>query len=603
VWTFPVLLDCRPSFLPRARGGSLLLAPLGDGTVLSQLRARLAAVTGAPPVIATRFEFDGAYEEAVREACPDAEAIETLPAFVERFYTYEPSDRLLFADPACFPLDGGDPAFGRLDDGGDPRSVKHLVAIERGEEGTREFVDADSSGRIRSIQRYYDSVTWPFAAGVAASLVPVACLRVAFELPLADLPRLRRVLSAEGVPTRDIPLERGAVRLSTEAGLLAMNEALALSVVRLASSRNGNGRPSSLHLVGSASVHHSANVVGPVVLQDGAAIEENVTLIGPTVVGRGSRVERGATVAQSVVGHGQVVPAGATLRHRVFLGASEGDGPGPGADGTEGWDSTDSWETQPRVLAQETPHRSFYPTLKRALDAAFAAIGLIAFAPFGLLIAALIKLESKGPIHFGHVREGMGGRPFRCWKYRTMIPGADQQQRKLARMNQMDGPQFKVKKDPRRTRMGRILSATNLDEIPQLWNVLLGEMSLVGPRPSPFRENQVCVPWREGRLSVRPGVTGLWQICRHDRDKGDFHQWIYFDLLYVRNMSFWLDLKILVLTPLSFLRSGYIPLRWLLPPDTYGERRTARRETDLPLRQERRADAPAASPGLEREKL
>jgi lipopolysaccharide/colanic/teichoic acid biosynthesis glycosyltransferase len=382
-----------------------------------------------------------------------------------------------------------------------------------------------------------------------------------------------------------------------------MNEALALSVVRLASSRNGNGRPSSLHLVGSASVHHSANVVGPVVLQDGAAIEENVTLIGPTVVGRGSRVERGATVAQSVVGHGQVVPAGATLRHRVFLGASEGDGPGPGADGTEGWDSTDSWETQPRVLAQETPHRSFYPTLKRALDAAFAAIGLIAFAPFGLLIAALIKLESKGPIHFGHVREGMGGRPFRCWKYRTMIPGADQQQRKLARMNQMDGPQFKVKKDPRRTRMGRILSATNLDEIPQLWNVLLGEMSLVGPRPSPFRENQVCVPWREGRLSVRPGVTGLWQICRHDRDKGDFHQWIYFDLLYVRNMSFWLDLKILVLTPLSFLRSGYIPLRWLLPPDTYGERRTARRETDLPLRQERRADAPAASPGLEREKL
>lgn len=581
MWTFPVLLDCRPSFLPRVRGGSLLLAPLGDGTVLSQLRSRLSAVTGAPPVIATRFEFDGAYEAAIREACPDAEAVEALPAFVERFYTYEPSDRLLVADPACFPLDGRDPAFARLNEAGDPRSVKHLVAIERGEEGTREFVDADSSGRIRSIQRYYDSVTWPFAAGVAASLVPVACLRVAYELPLADLARLRRVLSAEGVPTRDIPLERGAVRLSTEAGLLAMNEALALSIVRQAPSRNGNGRSSSVHLASGARIHPSANVVGPVVLQGGAEVEENATLIGPTVVGRGGRVEKGATVAQSVVGHGQVVPAGSTLRHRVFLGVAEGDASGPGVDASDGWDSSDAWETAPRVLSTETPQRSFYPTLKRAVDAVAAVIGLIAFAPFGLLIAALIKLESKGPIHFGHVREGMGGRGFRCWKYRTMIPGADQQQRKLARMNQMDGPQFKVKKDPRRTRIGRILSATNLDEIPQLWNVLVGEMSLVGPRPSPFRENQVCVPWREGRLSVRPGVTGLWQICRHDRDKGDFHQWIYFDLLYVRNMSLWLDLKILALTPLSFVKSGYIPLRWLLPPEKYGERRSARRD-DVP---------------------
>jgi lipopolysaccharide/colanic/teichoic acid biosynthesis glycosyltransferase len=149
-------------------------------------------------------------------------------------------------------------------------------------------------------------------------------------------------------------------------------------------------------------------------------------------------------------------------------------------------------------------------------------------------------------------------------------------------MNQMDGPQFKVNKDPRRTRMGRFLSATNLDEIPQLWNVLVGQMSLVGPRPSPFRENQVCVPWREGRLSVRPGITGLWQICRHDRHKGDFHQWIYYDLLYVRHLSLWLDLEILALTPLSFMRSGYIPLRWLLAPDKYGERRSARRKAEAP---------------------
>jgi lipopolysaccharide/colanic/teichoic acid biosynthesis glycosyltransferase len=579
VWTFPVLLDCRPRFLPRARGGSLLLAPLGDGTVLSHLRARLAAITGAPPVIATRFEIDEAYDQAIREVCPDAEAVETLPSFVERFYTYEPSDRLLLADPACFLLDARDPALARLNEGDDPRSVKHLVALERGDEGTKEYVDADSSGRIRAIQRYYDSVTWPFAAGVAASLVPVASLRVAYELPLADLPRLRRVLSSEGVPTRDIPLERGAVNLGSEQGLLAMNEALALSLSR--------ERPvqSSFHAGSGSRVHPSASIVGPVVLQDGAEIEAGATLIGPAVIGKGSRVEAGATVAQSVVGPGLVVPSGTTLRHRVFLGDSEPGETGSARGGpSEGGADESDWETTPLGLSADTPRRSLYPSVKRAIDATAAALGLVLLAPLGLLIAALIRLESKGPVHFGHVREGMGGRPFRCWKFRTMIPGADQQQRKLSRMNQVDGPQFKVERDPRRTRMGRLLSATNLDEIPQLWNVMVGEMSLVGPRPSPFRENQVCVPWREGRLSVRPGVTGLWQICRHDRDKGDFHQWIYFDLLYVRNLSLWLDIKILALTPLSFVRSGYIPLRWLLAPHKYGERRSARRADEAPAR-------------------
>ena len=581
MWTFPVLLDCRPGFLPRARGGSLLLAPLGDGTVLSHLRVRLRAVTGAPPVIVTRFEIDPEYEQAIREVCPDAEAVDTLPGFVERLYTYEPSDRLLLADPACFPLEAQDPALARLNESDDPRSVKHLVALERGGEGTKEYVDADSSGRIRSIQRYYDTVTWPFAGGVACSLVPVACLRVSFELPLASLPRLRRVLASEGVPSRDLALEGGAVNLGTEQGLLALNERMVLALARRAPTRDGLG--SSLHAAPGVRLHPTATLVGPVVLQEGAEVGEGVTIIGPTVVGKGSRVEAGTTIAQCVIGAGQVIAPGVTLRHRVFLGERDASGPElpavPRPEMAEGL-APEAWETPSLGLSPEIAPRPVYRVVKRAMDAIVAAAGLVLLAPLGLLIAALIKLESKGPIHFGHVREGMGGRPFRCWKYRTMIPGADQQQRKLARMNQMDGPQFKVNKDPRRTRMGRFLSATNLDEIPQLWNVLVGEMSLVGPRPSPFRENQVCVPWREGRLSVRPGVTGLWQICRHDRDKGDFHQWIYYDLLYVRNVSFWLDLKIMALTPPSFTRSGYIPLRWLLAPEKYGERRSGRRQAE-----------------------
>ena len=575
MWTFPVLIDSRPAFFPPARGRSLLLAPLGDGTVLSHLRTRINAVTGAPPVIIAPFTVDPAYEEAIREACADVEGVDTLPDFLERCYTYEPSDRLLFADPACFPLDAADPAFRRLNDREDPRSVKHLVALERSGDGTKEYVDADSSGRIRGIQRYYDSVTWPFATGVACSLVPVVCLRVAYELPLVSLPRLRRVLATEGVPSHDVPLQGGAAHLATEQGLLALNEHLVMSLVRRLPPRSDTR---SLVSGSGVRVHPTASLVGPVVLQDGAEVGEGATIIGPTVLGPGSRVGARATVAQCVVGMGEVVPEGTNLRHRVYLGHSDEAVRDGGQAGEPS--ISDGWETDPLGMLSEPPRRSFYPPVKRALDAVVAATALVVLSPLGLIIAALIKLESRGPVHFGHVREGMDGQIFQCWKFRTMVPNADQQQRKLARLNQMDGPQFKVKKDPRRTRMGRFLSATNLDEIPQLWNVLVGQMSLVGPRPSPFRENQVCVPWREGRLSVRPGITGLWQVCRHDRHKGDFHQWIYYDLLYVRNMSFWLDAKIAALTLLSFAKGGYIPLSWLLPPEKYGERRSRKRQAE-----------------------
>ena len=481
--------------------------PLGDGTVLSHLRQRLAAVTSMPPVIVARFEIQPAYEKAIREVSPDVEFVESLPSFVERFHTYEPSDRLLLADPTCFPLDAHDSGLARLnDEDDDPRGVKHLVAIQRGGEGTKEYLDADASGRIRAIQRYYDAVTWPFGGGVACSLVPVASVRVSFELPLASLPRLRRILAAEGVPSRDLPLEHGAVNLGTERGLLAMNERLALSLAR--QGPGDVGPPSKLRSGSGVRVHPSASIVGPVVLQDDVEIRENATVIGPAVIGRASIVGPGATVAQCVVGAGQVVVPGATIRHRVYLGDSE-EGPAVGAASQEPVPgSADSWETAPLAVTTGTSRRAFYPALKRAIDASVAAITLLLLLPLHLLIAALVKLESKGPVFFGHVREGMGGQPFRCWKFRTMYHGADQQQRRLLRLNQVDGPQFKVRKDPRRTPLGRLLTALNLDELPQLWNVLVGEMSLVGPRPSPFRENQVCVPWREGRLSVRPGHHG-----------------------------------------------------------------------------------------------
>ena len=317
------------------------------------------------------------------------------------------------------------------------------------------------------------------------------------------------------------------------------------------------------------------------VLQEGAEVEDGATIIGPAVIGAHGRVGARATVAQSVIGQGLSVGPGNTLRHRALLdNPSDLFLPAPETDDAFEASGLESWEPAEYGVEDAPQQRGAYPLLKSAIDIAAAAAGLTLLAPIGLPIAALIKLESKGPIHFGHMREGMGGRPFRCWKFRTMIPNADVLQRKLAQTNQMDGPQFKLKRDPRRTRVGAILTALNLDEIPQLWNVLVGDMSLVGPRPSPFRENQVCVPWREARLSVRPGITGLWQVCRHDREKSDFHQWIYYDLLYVQNMSFLLDLKLIAATFVTMAKSGSVPLGWLLKPERYGERRTTPRGTE-----------------------
>jgi len=203
--------------------------------------------------------------------------------------------------------------------------------------------------------------------------------------------------------------------------------------------------------------------------------------------------------------------------------------------------------------------------IKRGLDILVAALGLLIASPVLIIAAAAVWLESRGPIFYGDRREGMGGAVFSCWKFRTMFTGAHLAQRDLKALDQTDGPHFKVDRDPRVTRVGRVLRALNADEVPQLFNVLRGQMSLVGPRPSPFRENQVCVPWRAARLSVRPGITGFWQVCRHDRAAGDFHQWIEYDLLYVQHLSVWLDLKILTATFLTLGgKLAHIKAAWLV---------------------------------------
>jgi lipopolysaccharide/colanic/teichoic acid biosynthesis glycosyltransferase len=185
---------------------------------------------------------------------------------------------------------------------------------------------------------------------------------------------------------------------------------------------------------------------------------------------------------------------------------------------------------------------------KRLFDIAFALLVLLVTLPVYPLIMAAIWLEDRGPIFFSHRRQTLGGREFPCIKFRSMRVDADLLKHQLIEKNLADGPQFFMAADPRLTRVGRFLRDWNLDELPQFINVLMGHMSVVGPRPSPHSENQFCPGWREARLSVRPGITGLWQVKRTRRRGTDFQEWIKYDIQYVENAGMRLDLWIILQT-------------------------------------------------------
>jgi lipopolysaccharide/colanic/teichoic acid biosynthesis glycosyltransferase len=182
--------------------------------------------------------------------------------------------------------------------------------------------------------------------------------------------------------------------------------------------------------------------------------------------------------------------------------------------------------------------------LKRLLDILCSFLLLVISIPLFFIIAILIKIDSKGPAFFLQKRCGKDGREFNMYKFRTMVKDAETLKKRLK--NEMDGPMFKLRNDPRITGVGRILRKLSLDELPQLLNVLKGEMSLVGPRPLADEEMIGDDIWREIRLSVRPGMTGLWQIM--GRDSGKFGDWITYDTEYVQKRSLFMDIKILFLT-------------------------------------------------------
>jgi lipopolysaccharide/colanic/teichoic acid biosynthesis glycosyltransferase len=200
--------------------------------------------------------------------------------------------------------------------------------------------------------------------------------------------------------------------------------------------------------------------------------------------------------------------------------------------------------------------RGFYLRAgKRAVDVMVSVVALIVTAPVMLLAAIAIKLESRGPIFYRSTRVGRRGRPFVFYKLRSMEDGADRRRHHLTHLNECDGPVFKMSNDPRVTRIGRFLRTTSLDEVPQFFNVLRGEMSLVGPRPPIPEEVAHYQPWAMRRLDVRPGLTCLWQIS--GRSRIGFEEWMRLDLEYIRCQSARMDLTILLRTiPAVLSREG-----------------------------------------------
>ncbi len=190
--------------------------------------------------------------------------------------------------------------------------------------------------------------------------------------------------------------------------------------------------------------------------------------------------------------------------------------------------------------------------LKRVMDLALAIVLLLVLSPFFLLIALAVRLTSSGPILYRWPVVGQGGRYFVGYKFRTMIEDADRRKSELLVNNEMRGPVFKMENDPRVTRVGRFLRRFSLDELPQLWSVLKGEMSLVGPRPPLQEEYEQFSDWQKQKLAVKPGITCLWQVSGRNRIR-DFDEWVRLDLKYIQEWSLWLDIKIMFKTAIAVI--------------------------------------------------
>ncbi|MHC4323109.1 MAG: sugar transferase, partial [Planctomycetota bacterium] len=354
-------------------------------------------------------------------------------------------------------------------------------------------------------------------------------------LPLS-FSALKEICRTKKIVLRAINLGGKLLDLETEGGLLGF-----------CGSELSNIRNSKIDIQDSNTISEDARLTGKVLLGKNIHIYPGAVVIGPTIIGNDARIESGAVINSSIIGPELCVPENQYVQGRIIKGKQID------------WNRPNRYKSSNNLLQDSDsrfrgwPGISYARCFKRIVDCFAAAIVLILFAPVLIFVALAIKLTSPGPVFYKDRRQGLHGRHFNCLKFRTMIKGADKIQEILRIVSQVDGPQFKMTNDPRINAVGWFLRETYIDEIPQFINVLLGQMSIVGPRPSPESENTLCPFWRDARLSVRPGITGLWQVYRTREPMKDFQEWIHYDVEYVRNLSLWMDLGICWKTAMKLL--------------------------------------------------
>jgi lipopolysaccharide/colanic/teichoic acid biosynthesis glycosyltransferase len=397
------------------------------------------------------------------------------------------------------------------------------------ERGYRERVVTDDADRFVRFERIYDR---PVPRLMRAAFTPDRAIARAWQASPSGRvgwPALRRL-----VPR---------ARRSTMLGYGTMYERgsdadLARLVRDLARMWTGVGA-----MVPRARAQQQVSVGGTVWADAGVTIDPDAKFAGPVWVGAGRRVDPQVTLIGPLVLWDD--PAARPAPEPIVWPATR---------------HTNLSDIHRPRDAMTLDAKRLHSAFKRAFDVVFSIVAIAVTLPLYPFIMLAIWLEDGLPVFFAHRRETIGGREFPCLKFRSMYRDAEKRKQELMAQgkNQADGPQFFMERDVRVTRVGRFLRKTRLDELPQFFNVLRGHMSVVGPRPSPFKENQFCPAWREARLSVRPGITGLWQVKRTREPGADFQEWIKYDIEYVENASFSLDMIIIFRTVIAVL-TGMVP--------------------------------------------
>ncbi len=438
-----------------------------------------------------------------------------------------------------------------------------------------EKVLTTSQSKLIGFRRFYNDLVqpalipldWPHYLFIKTDILNK--LMVDHALPLA-FSRFINSCSSNSITVRSLNIGGNVLDLDTEEGLLSLLAIRLNSSAKNHHNPNNKSRKEILHK-DNITISPSARLFGKVLFGQNVSIGQNAIIIGPTIICNDVKLAQGTVIRKSIIGTGVSVPQNCLVQNRVLicqvpkreimrLGSSQ-----PPHRKRPRQIKTDRLNTSRNDIPickisgtnnfRTWPKFSYANCFKRIADIIAAITVLILFAPVLPVIALAIKLTSRGPVFFKDARQGLHGKEFHCLKFRSMIVGADKIQDILRIASQVDGPQFKIVNDPRLSTVGRFLRDTYLDEVPQFFNVLLGQMSVVGPRPSPEAENTLCPPWRDARLSVQPGITGLWQVCRTRQPMKDFQEWIYYDIKYVKELSLRMDLWICWQTTKKLLKN------------------------------------------------